>query len=51
MDQAIDDFRRNYQRREESREFDIWDPDQLKKEYPGRLKDDDPRLGLASCQK
>jgi len=32
-------------------EWDLNDPDYLKKDMPGRVSDDDPRCGLASLQK
>ena len=33
------------------REFDLYDPDYLKKDKPARVSDDDPRCGIASLQK
>lgn len=47
----INNFRKNYQRPEDRREFDLNDPDYIKKQLPARLYDDDPRLGVSSAQK
>merc|ERR1711976_988004 len=33
------------------REFDLYDPDYLKKDKPARVSDDDPRCGISSLQK
>lgn len=51
MEKEVNDFRRTFQKLEQRREFDLYDPDALKKDLPARLKDDDPRLGLAACQR
>ncbi|XP_018561573.1 RIB43A-like with coiled-coils protein 2 [Anoplophora glabripennis] len=47
----VDNYRKNYQRPEDRREFDLNDPNYIKKQLPARLHDDDPRLGLSSAQK
>lgn len=47
----INNYRKNYQRPEDRREFDLNDPDYIKKQLPMRLHDDDPRLGPSSAQK
>lgn len=47
----INEFRRIYQRKEDRREYDLNDPDILKKSLPCRLGDDDPRLSISSVQK
>ncbi|EDS31217.1 protofilament ribbon protein [Culex quinquefasciatus] len=44
-------FRRLYQRPEQSRDFDLFDPDGLKKALPARVGDDDPRLSVSGAQK
>ncbi|CAG9762832.1 unnamed protein product [Ceutorhynchus assimilis] len=49
--QKINTFRKNYQKPEDRREFDLNDPDGKKKELPCRMNDDDPRLGPSSAQK
>ncbi|XP_048512054.1 RIB43A-like with coiled-coils protein 2 isoform X2 [Athalia rosae] len=51
INKEINTFRTIYQRPEDRRDFDLYDPDILKKSMPPRLRDDDPRLGLASAQK
>lgn len=47
----INNYRKNYQRPEDRREFDLNDPNYIKKQLPMRLYDDDPRLGPSSAQK
>lgn len=47
----INTFRRVYQRPEDRRDYDLYDPDRLKKSLPARTSDEDPRLGPASAQK
>ncbi|KZC07474.1 PREDICTED: RIB43A-like with coiled-coils protein 2 [Dufourea novaeangliae] len=47
----IEDFRRHYQRTEDRRDYDLYDPQALKKSLPIRLGDDDPRFGLGCAQK
>ncbi|XP_043276619.1 RIB43A-like with coiled-coils protein 2 [Venturia canescens] len=47
----INTFRQVYQRAEDRRDFDLYDPDRLKKSLPARTCDEDPRLGPASAQK
>ncbi|GFG36955.1 hypothetical protein Cfor_12483 [Coptotermes formosanus] len=47
----INKFRDIYQRPENRREFDLYDPAGLKKSLPARLMDDDPRCGPSSAQK
>ncbi|XP_044748873.1 RIB43A-like with coiled-coils protein 2 [Coccinella septempunctata] len=49
--QEINSFRQVYQRFEDRREFDINDPNAIKKDIPARIHDDDPRLGPSSAQK
>uniref|UniRef100_A0A8C5MNU3 RIB43A-like with coiled-coils protein 1 n=1 Tax=Leptobrachium leishanense TaxID=445787 RepID=A0A8C5MNU3_9ANUR len=45
------EFREYQQQPETRREFDIYDPEGLKKDRPMRISDDDPRCGPASLQK
>ncbi|KAK0167236.1 hypothetical protein PV327_004662 [Microctonus hyperodae] len=47
----INTFRQINQRVKDRREFDLYDPDQLKKSLPLCFDDDDPRIGPASAQK
>ncbi|XP_034951405.1 RIB43A-like with coiled-coils protein 2 [Chelonus insularis] len=51
MDRQINNFRQIYQRPQDRRDYDLYDPDRLKKTIPARISDDDPRLGPASAQK
>lgn len=51
LEKSINDFRRENQRPEDRREFDIYDPDGKKKDKPARVSDDDPRCGISSMQK
>uniref|UniRef100_A0A182MJH0 RIB43A-like with coiled-coils protein 2 n=1 Tax=Anopheles culicifacies TaxID=139723 RepID=A0A182MJH0_9DIPT len=43
-------FRASHQKPEQSRDFDLFDPDGLKKSLPARLGDDDPRLSVSGAQ-
>ena len=51
LNKAVNEFRQSYQQQYDRREFDLNDPDSLKKDKPARVSDDDPRCGLASLQK
>ncbi|XP_040297985.1 RIB43A-like with coiled-coils protein 2 [Bufo bufo] len=51
LDQAVQNYRAQNQKSETRREFDLYDPDALKKDRPARVSDDDPRCGPASLQK
>ncbi|KAG8554715.1 hypothetical protein GDO81_003872 [Engystomops pustulosus] len=51
LDQAVLNYRTQNQKPETRREFDLYDPDALKKDRPARISDDDPRCGPASLQK
>ncbi|XP_022921008.1 RIB43A-like with coiled-coils protein 1 [Onthophagus taurus] len=51
IQQEINEFRKNYQKPEDRREFDLNDPNYFKKLIPARLRDDDPRCGISSAQK
>lgn len=51
INEEIVEFRRLHQRREDRRDYDLYDPDALRTSLPCRVGDDDPRLGLASAQK
>ncbi|XP_060531712.1 RIB43A-like with coiled-coils protein 2 [Cylas formicarius] len=51
LQQEINNFRKYCQRPEDRREFDLNDPEWIKKQLPARLDDDDPRLGPSSAQK
>ena len=51
LDKATNEFRYLHQQPSNRREWDIYDPDSLKKDKPSRVSDDDPRCGIASLQK
>ena len=51
MRQELNDYRNYYQKKEYSRDFDLFDPDGLKKSLPARLGDNDPRLTISGAQK
>ncbi|CAM4914143.1 unnamed protein product [Rotaria socialis] len=49
--QELNNYRLLYQKPEDSREWDLNDPNKWKKLTPARISDDDPRLSLSSGQK
>jgi hypothetical protein len=51
LNKSLNDYRKTFQRKEDTREFDLNDPDSLKNDKPARISDDDPRLGVSSLQK
>lgn len=51
LNKILNDFRSFHQQPETRREWDLYDPDSLKKDKPARVCDDDPRCGIASLQK
>ncbi|XP_011265211.2 RIB43A-like with coiled-coils protein 2 [Camponotus floridanus] len=51
VNKEIEHFRRVHQRIEDRRDYDLYDPETLKKSLPSRVDDDDPSLGPASAQK
>ncbi|XP_058812443.1 RIB43A-like with coiled-coils protein 2 [Topomyia yanbarensis] len=51
LDSEINNFRALCQRPEQSRDFDLFDPNGLKKSLPARIGDDDPRLTVSGAQK
>ncbi|CAH2240152.1 jg27133, partial [Pararge aegeria aegeria] len=50
IDIEIDGYRQRYQRKEDSREFDLNNPEFLKMQLPPRASDGDP-VGMSSAQK
>jgi len=48
--QDIDEYRKNQQKFEYRREFDLNDPKYLYKDKPARIGDDDPRKSVSGCQ-
>lgn len=51
LNRALNEFRMLHQQPDSRREFDLYDPDYLKKDKPARVSDDDPRCGISSLQK
>ena len=51
LNKAFNEFRKMHQQPNTRREFDLYDPDALKKDKPARVNDDDPRCTLSSLQK
>lgn len=51
LNKAMNEFRMLHQQPDSRREFDLYDPDYLKKDKPARVSDQDPRCGIASLQK
>ncbi|XP_069141475.1 RIB43A-like with coiled-coils protein 2 [Argopecten irradians] len=51
LNKAVNEFRSLHQQPASRREFDLYDPDYLKKDKPARVSDDDPRCGISSLQK
>jgi len=51
LNSALNEFRSLHQQPAARREWDLYDPDYLKKDKPARVSDDDPRCGISSMQK
>ncbi|GFO15542.1 rib43a-like with coiled-coils protein 2 [Plakobranchus ocellatus] len=51
LNEALNEFRALHQQPNSRREWDLYDPDYLKKDKPARVHDDDPRCGISSIQK
>jgi hypothetical protein len=51
LSRGLNEFRALHQQPDARREWDLQDPDMLKKDKPARVSDDDPRCGPASLQK
>ncbi|NXE28625.1 RIBC2 protein, partial [Ardeotis kori] len=51
INKAISEFQKNFQRPETRHEFDLSDPQALKKDKPARLSDSDPRCTVSGLQK
>ncbi|XP_056394665.1 RIB43A-like with coiled-coils protein 2 isoform X2 [Hyla sarda] len=50
LDRAVQNYRQQHQKPETRREYDLYDPDALKKDRPARVSDHDPRCGPATLQ-
>ncbi|XP_013411666.1 RIB43A-like with coiled-coils protein 2 [Lingula anatina] len=51
LNHALNEFRQLHQQPSNRREWDLYDPDSLKKDKPARVSDDDPRCGISGLQK
>ncbi|XP_038231917.1 RIB43A-like with coiled-coils protein 2 isoform X1 [Dermochelys coriacea] len=51
LNKAVTEFQQNFQKPETRREFDLSDPQALKKDTPARLSDNDPRCTVSGLQK
>ncbi|NWS69936.1 RIBC2 protein, partial [Crotophaga sulcirostris] len=51
INKAISEFWKDFQKPETRSEFDLSDPQALKKDIPARLSDDDPRCTISGLQK
>ncbi|NXS09529.1 RIBC2 protein, partial [Neodrepanis coruscans] len=51
VNKALKEFYKNCQRPESRRDFDLYDPQALKKDRPARVSDDDPRCTVSGMQK
>ena len=51
MNKVVEEYRLHQQSATSRREYDLYDPDKLKKEVPARISDDDPRCTLSGLQK
>ena len=51
LNHALNEFRFLHQQPSQRREWDLYDPDHLKKDKPARVSDDDPRCGISGLQK
>ncbi|XP_067387058.1 RIB43A-like with coiled-coils protein 2 isoform X3 [Emydura macquarii macquarii] len=51
LNKAVTEFQQNFQKPETRREFDLSDPQALKKDAPARLSDNDPRCTVSGLQK
>ena len=51
LNRALNEYRALHQQPDARREWDLQDPDSLKKDKPARVCDEDPRCGPASLQK
>ncbi|XP_009075338.1 PREDICTED: RIB43A-like with coiled-coils protein 2, partial [Acanthisitta chloris] len=51
INKALNEFHKNFQTPETRREFDLYDPQALKKDRPARISDTDPRCTISGLQK
>ncbi|XP_053572228.1 RIB43A-like with coiled-coils protein 2 [Bombina bombina] len=51
LNKATNDFRLCFQKKEDRREYDLYDPNALKKDLPPRISDDDKRCSISGVQR
>lgn len=51
INKVMAEYRLQQQSAATRREYDLYDPDKLKKELPARVSDDDPRCTLSGLQR
>ncbi|KAM4035988.1 RIB43A-like with coiled-coils protein 2 [Anomaloglossus baeobatrachus] len=51
LNAAVNQFRLQYQKKEDRREYDLYDPQALSKDLPPRVSDDDPRCSVSGVQR
>ena len=51
LNRARNEFRYLHQQPSQRREWDLYDPEGLKKDKPARVSDDDPRCTISGLQK
>ncbi len=47
----LESFRKHHQRTHQRRDFDLYDPNALKKDLPARVDDSDQRCGISGMQR
>ncbi len=47
----LDIFRKTFQKTHERRDFDLYDPNALKKDHPARVNDEDALCGISGMQR
>ena len=47
----LDTYRKHFQKTHERRDFDLYDPNALKKDLPARVDDNDARCGISGMQR
>ncbi|XP_068134306.1 RIB43A-like with coiled-coils protein 2 isoform X2 [Hyperolius riggenbachi] len=51
LNRATGEFQQCFQKKEDRREFDLYDPQALQKDLPARVSDDDPRCSISGVQR
>ncbi len=50
LPQSLNQFRKEHQRIQDRREFDLYDPDSKMKDLPARVSDEDHRMTVSGMQ-